>query len=99
MCCGGLNERVLDGRGFDERALEARELDERDSDGRALFCCTWVELFCERVTGVRFVLFCERAKVLLRALLRDCVALFELRVALLERGTFELRLVLAATAP
>jgi len=88
---------VLDGRGFDEREMEARELDERDSGGRALFC-TWVELFCERVTGVRLALFCERAKVLLlRPLLRACIALFEFRVALaevrvllFERAKFEL---------
>lgn len=88
LCCGALNERVLDGRG----------LDERDSGGRALFCCTWVELFCERVTGVRLALFCERATVLLlRPLLRACVALFEFRAALVEfrvllfeRAKFEL---------
>lgn len=98
LCCGALNERVLDGRGFDERRLEARELDERDSGGRALFCCRRVELFCERVTGVRLALFCERAKVLsLRPLLRACVALFEFRAALVEfrvllfeRAKFEL---------
>ena len=98
LCCGALNERVLDGRGFDERRLEARELDERDSGGRALFCCRRVELFCERVTGVRLALFCERAKVLLlRPLLRACIALFEFRVALaevrvllFERAKFEL---------
>jgi len=96
LCCGTLNERVLDGRGFDERELEARELG--DSGGRALFCCTWVELFCERVTGVRLALFCDRAKVLLlRPLLRACVALFEFRAALVEfrvllfeRAKFEL---------
>jgi hypothetical protein len=90
LCCGALNERVLDGRGFDERELEARELDERDSAGRALFCCTWVELFCERVTGVRLALFCERAKVLLlRLLLEFRVASAEVRVLLFERAKFE----------
>lgn len=90
---------MLDGREFDGRELEARALGEREFIGLALFCCTCVELFCERVTGARLALFCERAKVLLRCVVRDCATLFELRVLLFDRAKFELRLVLAATAP
>lgn len=89
MCCGALNERVLD----------ARELEERESSGRALFCCAWVELFCERAAKERFALFCDRAEELLRSLLRGCAAYVECRAVLLGRAKFELRFVLAATAP
>lgn len=90
---------MLDGREFDEPGFDARVLDEREFCGRALLFCTWVELFCERVTGARLALFCERANVLLRWLLCDSVAWFELRVVLLERAKSELRLLLDAIAP
>lgn len=81
---------------MNERVLDGRELEARESSGRALFCCAWVVLFCERDANERFALFCERALELLRSLLRDCVAYVELRAVLLERAKFEVRLVFAA---
>ena len=66
------------------------ELAERELDGRALFCWTCVDLFCERETAFS------------RVALRDCAALFEARAVLLvfERARFEPRLKLfEAVAP